>query len=270
MLLFGTRAFASAATTEPFVITPEELVKTQLEVDALKTISDMQLTTVQLTHLREMTENPAGDLPSAPDHVDPDYDAALNALHDAILSGDKEKIETAKGRVFNLEAKLGIDPPSPDVTDAAFKRANEVMRLLTPHQFVGYIARNADDMVDCGTLLGDAVDKSHDLPKDKFISLRDRVAGEISALLDFTPPDSPKPPIYQKIVKLLDHVHGMSHDSLQSQRIALDDNISDILNKIGPLQGLKNWMDHRMALLLANPEVHHAIDEYKKAIAPNQ
>jgi len=266
-LMFGGLVFAAPPTTEPAATTPEELVKTQLEVDALRKISDLKLSADQLKKLREMTENPAGDLPSASGDVDPDYDAALKSLHDAILSGDEGAIKAAKDRVSKLEYKLDIDRPSPDLTDAASKRANEALQLLTPHQLAGYIAWNADEIVDCHALLSDALGKCQDLSKDKFIALRDRVADEISSLLVFTAPGNPKPPIYQKIVKLMDHVRGMSHGGFQSQQIAIDDEISDLLSKLGPVRGIKNWTVREMAELLANPELHHAIDEYQKTVA---
>jgi len=269
-LLFGSVAFAGAATTEPSATTPDELVKTQLEVDALRTISELKLTTDQLKQLREMTENPAGDLPSASGEVDADYDAALSTLRDAILSGDGDKIAAAESRVSELEHKLGIDRPIPDLTDAAFARANDALKLLTPHQLAEYIAWSADDIVDCHTLLSEALDKCHDLPKDKFISLRDRVADEISSLVAFTPPGNPKPPIYQKIVKLMDRVRGMSQGSFESQQIALDDEISDLISKLGPIKGIRNWTARELAELLSNPEFHRAIDEYQKTIAANQ
>jgi hypothetical protein len=33
------------------------------------------------------------------------------------------------------------------------------------------------------------------------------------------------------------------------------------------VRGIKNWTVREMAELLANPELHHAIDEYQKTVA---
>jgi hypothetical protein len=243
-----------------------KFVKTQLEVDALSTLNDLNLTAEQLSAISDLSADTAGAEPAPPAEVNANYAAALASLREAILTRDEDKIDAAQQHVSDLEDQLDIDTPTPELTDAACAKVADAMKLLSPHQVVQYFAQNADDFPDVQALLAEAIDECRGLPKDQFTDLRDDVADEISTVAGFKPTAAGKPPIHGKIVNFLNKVHGLSDDDFKSQRSALVDEGKALVKDIPAISGIRNWFEHELAELLANPQLPKAIEEYQKTL----
>jgi hypothetical protein len=257
---------ALTGTVRSDELSPGKLVKTQLEVDALSTLNDLNVTPDQLAAISDLSAGAAGAEPAPPAEVNANYAAALSALRDAILTRDEDKIDAAQQHVSDLEDQLDIDTPTPELTDAACAKVPDALKLFSPHQVAEYLAQNADDFPDVQALLSEAIDECRGLAKDQFADLRDDVADEISTVAGFKPTAAGKPPIHQKIVSFLNRVHALSDDDFKTQRAALGDEAKGLVKDIPAISGIRNWFEHELAELLANPELPRAIEEYQKAL----
>lgn len=89
-------------------------VKLELEVDALTTLNDLNLSATQLSALKDTASDTAGSLSETPTPISDDYKAALKGLKTALVGGNDDKIETAEDSVGDLADKQD-DDSEPDI-----------------------------------------------------------------------------------------------------------------------------------------------------------
>jgi hypothetical protein len=115
-LLAASYPILSAADDQ----TDSNAVNLQLEVDALSTLNDLNLTPNQLSALKGMIPDTAGTLSDAPTPISADYKAALKDARIALLGKDQDKIDDAQDKLADLQDKQDPDSdPDVDQSEAA-------------------------------------------------------------------------------------------------------------------------------------------------------
>ncbi|MGD0388480.1 MAG: hypothetical protein ABSC42_05935 [Tepidisphaeraceae bacterium] len=258
-LFIGSR-FLQAQTDKP-----SGEVKLELQVDALSTLHDLNLTPEQLSALKDLASDTAGTLSDTPAPVTADYNAAMKDMRDALLSKDEDRIDSAEDKIGDAADKQ--DPDSePDVeqSESAKTKAVTFLKTLSVKQVAGYIGQNAEDIDDPTELLLDAVHQSRDLSDDDFASLRDDTSKELGMLSGGVNPGKP-PKIVSKVNQLLTRVHRLSAEEYGDQQSALEDEARKLVAGMDPIPCLRHWMENEMADLLSNPELGQAIDDWVAA-----
>jgi hypothetical protein len=242
-----------------------ESVKLELEVDALSTLDDLQLSSEQVVMLRDLASDTASKVDPSPGHVDGDYQAALKEVRDAILSRSDDRIDQAQDKLAALTEKQNAESePDFENTDAAKTKAPALLKALSPSQVAHYVSQNADDVEDPADVLVDAVRQCHTLSDDDFEVLRDDTAEEIGLLAGGLVPTKP-PQIIQKTTRFLNRCRRLSAQEFQTQQSALEDEARKLVEGLDPIQCLRHWMEGELADLLSNPQLQTALKDWGSA-----
>jgi hypothetical protein len=242
-----------------------EAVQVQLEVDALSTLDDLNLTSDQLAALKDLAKDTAGTLSGTPGPITAEYLDALKELKSALLGKDDDKIDSAGDKAGDLGEKQD-DDAIPDVTQspAAKSKAADALKMLTVKQVADYIGDNSDAIDDPAELLIQAIHDCRGLAEPDFVGLRDDTSEELGVFA--AGPNLGKPPaIVVKTNALLNRAHKMSDAEYSAQQSALEDEARKLVSGMEAIPNLRHWMENEMADLLANPQLIQAIDDWKGA-----
>ena len=249
----------AAATTAPARVDATNL---SLEVDALSALNDLQLSPDQVGKLRDMAKGAAGVAHAAPGGSDPEYLAATRALRKALLSGNANNIDTAEGKLADLEDQMESDPdPTVELSEAAKSTAEAAMKLLTSRQVAEYLGEISDGIPDASDVIS-AIDDSHQLSQEDFIAERDRLAEDFGTLAGGVKP-AKQPKIVMKVKNLLDRARKIPDDQFAAKVGDLHAEAQQLEEGVDPIPGLRHCMEREMAELLSNPQLPHALDEWK-------
>lgn len=233
-----------------------------LEVDALSALNDLQLSADQATKLRDLAKGAAGTAHAAPGASDPDHLAATRALRKALLSGSDNAIDSAEGKLADVEDQMDADPdPMVDLTAQAKSSAEAAMKLLSPRQLANYLGSIADGVPDISDIIM-AIDDSHQLSQEDFVAERDRLAEDFVTLMGGIHPKM-QPKIGMRIKNLLDRARKMPDDQFAAKAADLHAEAAQLTGDLDPVVGLRHCMEREMAELLSNPQLPHALDEWK-------
>jgi len=242
-----------------------DAVTLKLQIDALSTLSDLNLTPEQLSALKDMASDTAGTLSNTPAPVTADYKSALKEMRDALLSKDEDKIDSAEDKIDDLEDKQNPDSePDVDQSDSAKTKAVAFLKTLSVKQVADYISQNADEIDDPTQVLLDAVHQSRNLSDDDFQSLRDDTAEELGLLSAGVNPAKP-PRVIARVNQLLTRVHHLSAEEYQSQQAALEDEARKLVGGMDPIVNLRHWMEDDLADFLSNPQLSRALEDWAAA-----
>jgi hypothetical protein len=238
-----------------------DVLKLQLEVDALSALSDLHLTPSQLSDLQGLASDTAATMPSAPMNVSDARASALQDLKAALIGGNDDKIGDAEDKASSLEDEVGdSDEPDIDQTDAAKGKVSQAVKLLTAKQLAGYIGENSDDVPDPGEILVDAVNQCHDLSSDDYASLKEDTTDQLGELAGGLTPTK-TPAIIGKSARFLDGAHKLSADEYKTQLPTLRDEARKLGGGIDPVNVIRHWAESDMADLLSNPQLPQALTD---------
>jgi hypothetical protein len=244
----------------------DEIQTVQIQVSALRMLHDLQATPDQIRAVQKLaadTSAPPKSLDAPDSHATtaPSYSKALQGLHDALLSDDDAKIESAEDAVDDLADKHDIDSdPDIESTEPARTKANDALKLFSAGQIANYIAANSDDFSDPTQTLLDALQQCRGGPADDFTSLRDDTAQEIARLIAGAAPKRARP-IAKSVGDLLNKARELSDADFASQRADLEKQARDITAAADPVDVLRHWLHFQMADLLSNPELGQVLTE---------
>jgi hypothetical protein len=259
----GRLANAQAAkdATNDVPLTPT--VKLELEVDALTSLSDLNLSADQLSALKDMASDTAGTLSEAPMPVTNEYFSALRDLRIALLGKNADRIDTAEGRVGGLgDRQEENSEPNIVQSDAAKQKGPELVKSLSVKQVAEYISANADDIDDPTELLINAIHQCRGMNDDNFADLRDDTAQQIGT---FAGAPGRNPAVIRNVKALLTKAHKLQNSEYADQQTELEDEARKLVGSVDPIPCVRHWMENEMANLLANPELLQAIDEWTAA-----
>jgi hypothetical protein len=234
----------------------------EMQVAALGKLRELELTAAQLKQLKalaaqvEATKAPAAGLSSEA------YQTALNALREALLGDDEDKISSAQDKVDALreQAKLN-DIPDPEMTDSGRKHAPAATALLSVSQVASYVSANEDDISDPLEEMMDALDQLADKPSaEEYASIRSELISEVAPMLAGLD-KSAQQPVAKKVGEWLDGAHSANPSKLESDRASFERSARQIVGAVDAFRSLQFWMQQEMATLLSNPALGAAIDQ---------
>jgi hypothetical protein len=239
-----------------------DVLKLQLEVDALSTLDDLHLTPSQLSDLQTLAADSAAPMPTGTMNVSAARATALQNLKTALLGGNEDTIGDAQDKVSNLEDEDTNGPDEPDIepTDAAKGKLSQTMKLLTPPQVAAYISANSDDVPDPGAILVDALNQCHDLSKEDFTSLKEDTTQQLGELAGGMSPTK-TPAIIGKAGKFLDTARALTADDFKTQLPSLQDQARKLGATVDPVNCIRHWMEGDLADLLSNPQLGQALTD---------
>jgi hypothetical protein len=238
----------------------------ELQVTALTSIDDLDLSARQMKDLRTMASDTAGTSSPVPSEgkKDPSYHDALLALRNALVSGDDDKIGEAEDKVDEVREKLDIDPNGEEIatTGAARKKADAALKMISTSQLANYISMHSDDVPDAMDTIMDAIDQCKDGSRDDFDSLRQEASQQV-ALLAAGPDQATSSDVAKQVSDLLEKAYKMKdpakhHDELEEQA-------REITKSIDSFDAMRRWMLREMADMLSNPQFEKALALRTKA-----
>jgi hypothetical protein len=255
-------ALRAGDTTEP-----SGTADLELQVAALNTLDELDVTPEQLKQLSVMAAETAGT--AAPDpgtaKGSAEYHTALQALRDALANGEDDKVDDAQEKVDDLRENQNIDPNIDyDITDAAKTKAAAALKLMGTDQIANYISMHSDEVPDAAGTILDALDKCKDASDADFASLRQEAADQVGLLaagFDKTAADA----IEQKVTTLLNRARQMPQKQFDAGRDELDRRAHQITKSVDSFKGLQYWMAREMADLLSNPQIQTVLADRIKA-----
>lgn len=261
-------AILVAAVSHPALAqTPElsESAKLQLQVDALSSLDDLNLTPEQLSALKDLASDTAGTLTDSPTAITEAYKTSLKEMREALLTKDDDKIDAAEEKMGDIADKEDPDSePDVDQSESAKSKAETLVKMLTVSQVAAFIAQNGDDVDNPSQLLLDAIHQCRGMSADDFQGMRDDTAQEIGIYAAGINPAKP-PAIVGKINRLLTRVHGLSDDEYSQQQSSLEDEARKLVAGLDPINTLRHWLEDEMADVLSNPQLLEAINEWSGA-----
>jgi hypothetical protein len=246
----------------------EDLNALNLQVTALQTLYDLELTAPQLAELSNLAKGTGGPKPAAREvKASDELRKALTGLRDALLKGDDDQINDCRTKYDDL-----LDKDSPDfdevvaVTDAARKQAPRFLALLTARQAATFLS--TQDVAGPRERLIDGFEDIRGLSDDEKAAQRDEIAEQVGWLIAGLDAAKAKQ-VAAQAAKLLDQVASLKDADFKKQRPDLEKRARDLVGGVSNLMVLKNDLDYRLAELMSNPFFETAVRaRLKKGAGP--
>lgn len=240
-----------------------------MEVNALHVIHQLQLTGPQIEGLKKIARETAersGERKEAKGSEK--LRAVMTELREALAkNGDEEKIikllETYN-ELFDSE-KPELDDAW-ELTESAVRLAPRLLRTLTPKQVAAFAGVLANDLADPREVIVEALTQARGLDADKWKEYRASISEVVGHLLAGL--DGDKAVEYgDKVVQLLIIARGLNENEFKEQKPELEKKARAIVGDVGPIEVLRNVMEHDLAELLSNPVLPIALDALGKEAA---
>jgi hypothetical protein len=243
---------------------PDNLNDLSLEVTALQTLYQFRLTPAQLETLRKLAKETAPKSYAAKEvKASADLRKTLSTLRGALLAADEDQVTRLSDRLDEVMQKENFEPDEVEVTEAAQRRAPEVLRLLSARQVAYYVSSDPGTIPDPLELLTDALGKVRKLEAQDWKDLRDDVSERVGLLLAGFD-DARADKVSEDVVDLLIKARGLTDDEFKAQRKNLEKAARDIIGEVGPTDVLRNVLERALAELLSNPRLPAALDAQLK------
>ena len=243
----------------------------ELQVSALTSIDDLDLTAKQLKDLHAMSSDTAGTSTPVPSggKKDPSYHTAALGPEGCgwwVVMTTRSAMRKTKSTRF--EKKLDIDPNGEEIatTGAAKKKADAFLKMLSTSQIANYISMHSDSIPDAFDTIMDAIDQCKEGNEDDFKSLRDEAAQQV-ALLAAGPEQQADSDVAKKVIELLNKAYKMKDPG--KHRDELEEQARQITQSIDSFEAMRRWMLREMADMLSNPQFRKALAMRTKAAAAN-
>jgi hypothetical protein len=237
--------------------TSSELI---LEVSALRTLYYLKATPEQARALLDVAKESAGKGPERnPAKISKEYRQLLADLRDALAEDDEETVESLEDK---LEELTITETPELDedvtITDAARKRAPEVLRQFKANQVATFIGAHAEETVDPLEALISGLEQVRELGLVEWKEMRDELSERISVLVagvDKTKAEK----VRDETIDLLARARTLKADEFTAQKEKLEGEARRIVGKLGPMEVLRHKVEYTLAQMLSNPRIEAAL-----------
>jgi CRISPR/Cas system CSM-associated protein Csm2 small subunit len=241
------------------------LAQLNLETTALYSIYLFKLTPAQQDKLRQLAKETAAKERPREAKADEEVVNKLREFRGALADAeDDDRIDQLADEWFELlDAQMPSLDDDVEVTEAARRRASELLRSLTPGQYANYVGQIADDVFDPGERLVEYLDKVRELKRDGWKQKRDEWADEVArpaAGLDEDKYDR----LYDQVTAFLIKARSLSEKDFNKQRPELEKEARKLLN-VAPEIVVRHNVEHALAELLSNPRLVAALQLRAKA-----
>jgi hypothetical protein len=233
-----------------------------MEVAALQALYQFRFTPEQMVKLKklagETAEETGARLAVA---VSDAFRRTLFDLRSALVKADdEERIAKLFERLEDLrDAENPELDDAVELTDAARRRAPEVLGWLNARQVATHLAGYGDEFPDPLERILAALNKVRGLKDEQWKQLRDEVSEEVARLVAGL--DTEKAGhVSDRVVQLLIQVRALKDDEFKKERPELEKTARQIVGEVGPLDVLRHAVERSLADLLSNPRLAAAID----------
>jgi hypothetical protein len=238
-----------------------------LEVEALRTLSDLQPNEAQLRQLRDLSAGAAGDAKTGEmDAVDSaaqenrGCQLVLSALREALISGNTDEIAKNEKSLDAWEEKLQVNF-SPRITASVPARnaADKIFRLFTGPQIANLVAQRNEEVSDPTEILLAALTQCRGMRLADFQAFNGDVSDEIAALVGGVTVKA-YAPVHFKVAGLMRTAYHLHDDDYDAQLPDLQDKAKQI-TKVDSADALRNWVKWEIVELISNPQADLALTE---------
>jgi hypothetical protein len=232
-----------------------------LEVEALRTLSELQLTRQQLEELNKLTKGAAAKTPPRKEaKASAKFAAALHDLQKALTKGDEDRIGEAEARVTSLRNE---ERPQLDdrivITEAARKQTPAASKLFTARQVANHIAHYGEELPEPLAEVRETLRASLRDKENRWEHRRDETAATVAWLVAGL--DAEKTVrVRERMAAFLDTAHRWKADELEKRSGELAKSVQEITGDADPLEMLRHLVERDMATLLSNPQLSAAIE----------
>ena len=254
----------------PAVTLPEDLNDASLQVAAIDTIYELDLTTAQLQLLRTAAAGAANSQHRIAPKADPKLASALADLAGALLnSKDDTHIAELRNQVVELSngetTRLDDEVHS---TSKAKAIAPDICRKWTASQIAAYLASHADEIVDPGERMVGALSELHDSSEGSVAnSLIHDTADEVTQMVVGNN-EAKAAALSAKVSDWLKSNRELKDEELATRGSALQESATKVLGDVSPMDVLSHRIEKDAAELLSNPQLPNAIDATLAAKQP--
>jgi hypothetical protein len=237
------------------------LAELSMEMQALRTLYNMRLTTEQMKTLAKLAKETAE--PSRKRNqgkASDEYRKVLTELRDALAAAsDDDKIADLEDTFSELEEKEKPDmDDGVEVTEASRKRAPEVFKKMRPSQLASYLGYLADDMVDPLDVLVSTMKDIRGINNEDWKDRRDDLAEELGWLLGGVDEKNAKK-VNDEVIGLLNKVKALNDDEFKANQTDLEKEAEKLAGQVGPDRVLRNKVERTFAELMSNPRLEAAL-----------
>jgi hypothetical protein len=237
------------------------LTDLSMEVAALQTLREFKFTSLQMAQLKKLAaETVRKPRKRKPGKATKEFRDALAAFHDALVDDlEDDEVDPLEDQVDDLrEAEKPVLDDDVEITEAARKRAPELLRRLKPSQLASYIAANEDEINDPLDQLLDALNLVRGMKVKRFQEWREEISEEVSRLLAGLDEEKADK-IRVKVIALFSKVRGLKDNEFKKQLPELEKEARRIVGDIHPSEILRHAAEHALAEMLSNPRLGEAI-----------
>jgi hypothetical protein len=258
-------AFGLLLLCGPAVVRADEpdLHALTLQVNALQSLHDLDLTADQLAALAKLAENTAHkSKPGKAVTASPAYRTALTQLRDALVKGDDEKIDQCRTKFDEIADKELVDIDDHiEITNAARQKLPQVLKLLTVNQLAAYIGTL--DLSDPAERLLDGAEEIVGLTGKDKKEVSDEVSKDVVRLVGGAGSE-PAKKLTKNITEFLDRAAGLKEEEFKKKRADLEKEAKQIVGEVNAFKVLEHEVNHNLAELLSNPQLDAAIAAISK------
>ena len=238
-----------------------------LEVEALRTLNDLQPNEAQLRQLRDLSAGAAGDTKTAEtDAVDSaaqenrGCQLVLVALRQALISGNADGIAKNEKAVDAWEERLQVNF-SPRVTPSLPARdaADKILHLFTGPQIASLVAQRNEEVSDPTEILLAALTQCRGMKLADFRAFNEDVSDEIADLVAGVILKNNRA-VYVKVANLMRTAYHLQDDAYDSRLPDLQDKAKEI-TKVDSSEALRHWVKWEIVELISNPQADLALTE---------
>lgn len=274
-------AAKSASTSTPTPRLPADLNLASMRVKALDEMYELDLSVDQLKKLRAMAAGAGSTKVGAPAKGTDKLVSTFQEFQFALLQRtDDKQIDELRNKVATLisDDDVALDD-SVEITTAARGKASDVLKQLTASQVAAFLAAHADEVGDPAEMMvgtinqvlalragseadaaagKDAADSAQENANEAAELVRDTSSevGELVAGLDEARVKS----VTDEVAKWLNAHRSMKDEEFVAKRKSLAESARAVVGNVHPMRVLDNWLEHRFAMLLSNPQLPAAID----------
>jgi hypothetical protein len=240
-----------------------------LEIEALRAMQDLQITSTQLQQFSDAYDAAhgfnntqvadTGNIDKAITTGGNDYFLLLR-LRQSLLNEDARHIESAEKELAQLEQRLRINlTPRIVAGSIAQRSAVKLATAFSGWQVADYIARRSDEVSDPTEVLVAALTQCRGMSSEDFQVFSMDVAQEISELVaGLTSRDKSRVQI--RAANLIHMAYALDDDAFSHQRPNLEKEARDVA-RVDASVALQHWIECEIAQLLANPKLKVAISD---------
>jgi hypothetical protein len=261
LLTFLLIVAVGPVTVSVYADDPEgsDLNALSLEVTALQTLHDLELTRTQLTALGKLPQECAPkENHREPAKTSPELGQALSSLRAAYARGDDNQIGDAREKLDDLMQKQQPElDNSVTITEGARSNAADAIRLLNVRQ-VGSLLRTLE-LTDPTELLLAALEQVRTLKGQDLEQETTTVAEEVSWLCFGWEDEEKSKKMKEQITALLGRASQKTVAQFAKERQSLEEAAKSIAGEVNSLDVVAHVLEQGMAELLSNPRLEAAI-----------